>query len=63
MRIVIEHDYDCPKGINGLRSYWEAREAFAAMPPEAKTTEADKIALAIAESELESKQRCTCGAE
>lgn len=55
------HDDDCPLGENGRRAYWEAREAFASTPPEARSTDADRIALAFAEHELEEKQVCTCG--
>jgi hypothetical protein len=62
MRIVILHDYDCPLGLNGLRAYDEARDALSSMPPEACNSAEDKIALALAEHELESKQRCNCGA-
>jgi hypothetical protein len=61
-RTVILHDFDCPLGVNGLRAYWEAREAFASMPPEARATEADREATAVAELELEQKQKCNCGA-
>lgn len=61
MKIRFEHDPDCPLGENGLRAYWEAREALASTPPEARTTQADEEALAMAEFELEHKQRCNCG--
>lgn len=61
MRIIQEHDFDCPLGVNGLRAYWEARDAFSSMPPEARATADDREALAIAEHELESKQKCNCG--
>lgn len=62
MKIIIEHDADCPLGRNGLRAYVEARDAFATMPPEARSTEKDRRALAAAEFELDQKQICTCGA-
>lgn len=62
MKIRYEHDPDCPLGENGLRAYWEAREALASTPPEARATQADKEALAMAEFELEQKARCNCGA-
>jgi hypothetical protein len=48
-------------GENGLRAYAEARDAFSSMLPEARSTEADQRALAIAEQELEAKQVCICG--
>lgn len=62
MRIRIEHDFDCPLGENGFRAYWEAREALASTPPEARATQADREALAMAEAELELKMVCNCGA-
>ena len=62
MKVIIQHDADCPLGINGLRAYVEARDAFATMPPEARSTEKDRRALAAAEFELDQKQICTCGA-
>lgn len=55
------HDDDCPLGENGMRAYQEAREAFASTPSEALSNVEDRIDLAIAEAELESKQVCTCG--
>jgi hypothetical protein len=61
MRIGIFHDYDCPLGVNGLRAYWEAREALSSTPPEARATAEDRFALAEAERELEEKQICNCG--
>jgi hypothetical protein len=61
MKIKLEHDDDCPKGLNGLRAYSEARDAFASLPPEAHATPQDREANAIAEHELEAKQVCTCG--
>lgn len=59
MKIVIEHDDDCPLGVNGLRAYDEARAAFSTPVPE--LVPQDRVDLAIAEHELEEKQRCTCG--
>jgi len=53
MKVIIQHDADCPLGINGLRAYVEARDAFATMPPEARSTEKDRRALAAAEFELD----------
>lgn len=55
------HHDDCPFGVNGLRAYWEARDALASLPPEALATYEDKIAAATAAYELEEKQVCTCG--
>ena len=55
------HHPDCPLGENGLRAYWEARDAFASFGALPEATEADRIALAIAENELEEKRKCTCG--
>jgi len=60
MQIITIHDPNCPLGENGLRAYWEARDALSSTPPEARATEKDREALAIAEMELESKQRCNC---
>jgi len=62
MKIVIEHDDDCPLGREGLRAYWEARDALSSTPPEARATPEDQEALAVAEFELECKQVCECGA-
>jgi hypothetical protein len=59
----IKHHPDCPKGLNGLRAYWEARDALSSTPPEACSTSEDRIALICAENELERKQVCICGAE
>lgn len=61
MKIIIEHSDDCPLGVNGLRAYSEARDAFASTPPEARATEQDREALSIAEHELEAAQVCKCG--
>lgn len=61
MQIRLEHDANCPLGVNGLRAYWEARDALSSTPPEARATEHDRADLAAAEFELEEKQRCTCG--
>lgn len=55
------HHPDCPLGENGLRAYWEARDAFSSTPPEARATEADRITLAFAEQQLEENQKCNCG--
>lgn len=55
------HHPDYPLGENGLRAYWEARDAFSSTPPEARATDEDKIALAIAEQQLEDNQKCRCG--
>jgi hypothetical protein len=60
VKILIEHDHDCPLGVNGLRAYQEAREAFAGTPPEARATDQDRAALAQAEQEFELKQVCRC---
>lgn len=61
MRIVKQHDFDCPLGVNGLSAYWEARDALSSLPPEARATEEDLVAIAIAGYELEASQVCTCG--
>lgn len=63
MQIVILHDPNCPKGENGLRAYWEARDALSSTPPEARATDEDKIALVLAAIQLEQNQVCMCGAE
>lgn len=63
MKVVMQHDDNCPKGENGLRAYWEARDALSSTPPEARATEEDRFSLLMAEAELEQKQRCNCGLE
>src|SRR5947208_12909452 len=63
VKTIIEHDDDCPLGRNGLRAYWEARDALKDLPPEARATGKDREAIAQAEFELECRQACTCGAE
>jgi hypothetical protein len=61
MLIILQHDDDCPLGVNGLRAYAEACEALASTPQEARTLPEDKIALAAAWVDLEKHHRCTCG--
>ena len=60
-QIKMIHHSDCPLGENGLRAYWEARDALSSLPPEARNTEEDKVAIAIAEFQLEQIQVCRCG--
>jgi hypothetical protein len=61
MKTLVLHDDDCPLGTNGLRAYWEARDALSSLPPEARSTPEDKMAIALADIELEWKQICNCG--
>lgn len=63
MKWTIEHDEDCPLGVNGLRAFDEAAYALASLPPEALVTRQDKFARAQAWMDLEAKQHCTCGAD
>ena len=60
MRIVLDHDPDCPLGVNGLQAYWEAREALYDIP--AEYTLEDRMAHAAAGQQLEDIQVCRCGA-
>jgi predicted RNA-binding Zn-ribbon protein involved in translation (DUF1610 family) len=55
------HHPDCPLGENGTRAYFEARDALSNLPPEARATDADREAIAIAEHELEATRVCKCG--
>lgn len=63
MKVVIQHDDNCPLGPTGLRMFDEAVDALASTPPEARATSEDRFALALAWSQLRLKQRCNCGAE
>ena len=60
MKIVVQHDANCPLGENGLRAYWEARDALSDIPPE--YTLEDRIAHSAACQQLEDIQVCRCGA-
>lgn len=62
MQVIIEHDFHCPLGAGGLRAFSEAAEALANMPPEARQTRDDLIALSQAWANLQAKQECNCGA-
>jgi hypothetical protein len=61
MKIILEHDDDCPLGTNGLRAYWEARDALLSTVPGASRTAKDREALLQADFELEQTMRCKCG--
>ena len=63
MKVVIQHDDNCPLGPAGLRMFDEAADALASTPPEARATSEDRLALALAWSQLQWKQRCNCGAD
>lgn len=63
MKILIQHDDECPLGTDGLRAYSEARDAFTSTPPEARRSQKDIEDLFMAEAELELRQKCTCGAD
>ena len=63
MRIVVQHDFDCPLGSLGLVMFSQAVDELANTPPEARTTIADKKALLDAWRHLDSKQVCTCGCD
>ena len=60
MKIVVQHDANCPLGVNGLAAYSEAADALSDVPPE--YTLEDRIALSAARQQLEDIQVCRCGA-